>query len=379
MLNFNNIKKTTTLIRIVFVVENGFTKRDYERFYINELKDNGFEVLIVDVKELIYGQVGDSLNKKSIDINYAECKSIKEFCEIVKEFKPNFSVNLVLPAKSKYLSRFIIALYLNRKSKLIEYSVVNLPLDLNFLLVKKAFKNILFFPWVLIRIPYSIVTNQNSIRFARRKLIKLHENDYDLYLKSLGRPKKDNKIPYLLFLDEGGPYHTDFIYQRIKSPLIPEIYYPEINKALIDLAENLKLQPLVQLHPRVDGDYIKKYYQIGISNDKTVDAIRDASLIVAHSSTAIQIAVLFQKPIILLKTTQLLEFKTSKLLINNFAKVLKCPCIWPEEASQIRSIPNVNIDSYLEYQNQYTKIPNTPNEFNSNILIQFLVKEHNLN
>jgi hypothetical protein len=379
MLNFNNIKEDVGSIRIVYVVENIFTKRDYERFYINELIENGFEVLIVDVTELIYGKLGNSLNIKSIDANYTRCKSIKQFYEIVNEFKPNFSINLVHHAKNKYLHRFIIQLILKKKSKLIEYYCENLPLNLSFLSIKFFLNGIFFIPWFFLRPSYNIVTNQNSIKFARGKLIKLHENDYDLYLKSSRKTKENSISPYLLFLDEGGPFHQDFIFQKIKCPLTPEIYYPEINKSLFNLADNLKLQPLVQLHPRVNGDDIKKYFQIGISNASTVDAIRDASLIVAHSSTAIQIAVLFQKPIILLKTTQLLEFKTSKLLINNFAKILKCPCIWPEEASQIHSIPSVNINSYLEYQNQYTKIPNTLNEFNSKILIEFLVKEHNLN
>ena len=378
MLNFNNIKEAISPIRIVYVVENIFTKRDYERFYINELIENGFEVLIVDVTELIYGKVGDSLNIKSIDNNYAKCKSIKEFCEIVIQFKPYFSVNLVHRAKSKYLYRFIIALYLNRKSKLIEHYCENLPLNLSFLSIKRVLKKIIFSPWLLIRPSYNIVNNQNSIKFASGKLIKLHENDYDLYLKSSRKSKKNTSIPYLLFLDEGGPFHPDFIFQKVKCPLTPEIYYPEINISLFNLAENLKLQPLVQLHPRVNGDNIKKYFQVGISNESTIEAIRDATLIVAHSSTAIQMAVLFQKPIILLKTTQLLEFKTSKLLIKNFTKLLMCPCIWPNEAYQILSIPEVNINSYLSYKNEYIKIHNTPNKFNSQILIDFLTNEYNL-
>ena len=378
MLNLNNIKKTISPIRIVYVVENIFTKRDYDRFYINELIENGFEVLIVDVTELIYGEVGDSLNIKSIDTNYAKCKSIKEFCEILKQFKPNFSVNLVHRAKNKYLYRFFIALYLNRKSKLIEHYCENLPLNLSFLSIKRVLKKILFSPWLLIRPSYSIVTNQNSIKFASGKLIKLHENDYDLYLKSSRKSKKNTSIPYLLFLDEGGAFHPDFIYQKVKCPLTPEIYYPEINRSLFNLAENLKLQPLVQLHPRVNGDNIKKYFQVGISNESTIDAIRDASLIVAHSSTAIQMAVLFQKPIILLKTTQLLEYKSSKLLIKNFTKLLMCPCIWSNDANQILSIPNVHINSYLLYKNEYIKIQNTPNEFNSQVLIDFLTNEYNL-
>ena len=378
MSNIDNIKKDFSPIRILYVVENVFTKRDYERFYINELIENGFEVLIVDISELIYGKVGNSLNIKSIDTNYAKCKSIKEFYETLKKFNPNFAVNLIHPAKNKYLFRFIIAFCLKIKSRLIEFNSGNLPLNIGHFSLKKVLKSIFFFPWLLLCPSYSIVTNQNSIKSAKGKLIKLHENDYDLYLKASIKKKSESVKPYLLFLDEGGPFHPDYIYQGIKCPLTPEIYYPEVNKSLIDLAKNLKLQPIVQLHPRVNGDNIKKYFEVGISDESTVDAIRDASLIVAHSSTAIQIAVLFQKPIILLKTTQLLELKTSKLLIKNFAKLLNCACIWPHEAKQIFSIPNVNINYYVAYQDQFTKIANTKNQLNSQVLIDFLINEKSL-
>jgi hypothetical protein len=377
MLNiFNN--KRYNIIRIVYVVENVFTKRDYERFYINELIENGFEVLIIDVTELIYGNVENSLNLEPIETNYVKCKNFKEFFERVKQFKPYFSVNLVHRGINKYLSRFIISFFLNKKSKLIDYYCVNLPLNRKFPSIKIVLKKFIFIPWLLIRPSYNIVTNQYSIKFAKGKLIKLHENDYDFYLKSLKKLKEELKTPYLLFLDEGGPFHPDFVFQKIKCPLTPEIYYSEINISLNSLAYNLKLEPRVQLHPRVNSENIKKYFNVKISNESTIEAIRDASLIVAHCSTAIQIAVLFKKPIILLKTTQYVDLKISKLLINNFKELLNCPCIWPQDVDQISSIPNVDLDSYIKFQNQFTRIPNLPDKFNSEILIDFLRNEHNV-
>jgi hypothetical protein len=374
---YSSNKKNTfgNPIRIVYVVENKFTERDSNRVYLNDLINNGFEVLVIDISYIIYGKAVFSLDVKAIINNYIECKSLNEFYKLVNDFKPDFSVNFVHRAKSKYLIRLSIALFLCNKSRLIEYYCENIPLDTPLFSYKTVIKKIFFLPWIFYKPAYSIVTNQRSIKLAKGKLIKLHENDYDLYLKALMLKPEYTSEPYLLFLDEGGPFHPDFVFQKIKCPLTSEIYYPEINESLFRLAANLKLKPIVQLHPKVDSNHVKNFFQFEISQMPSIDAIRGASLIVAHSSTAIQMAVIFQKPIILLKTHQLLEYSNSKLLIKNFAKRLNCLCIWVDESSKIHSIPIVDIDAYKAYQNEFTKIPDTDDKLNGQLFIDFLTNE----
>lgn len=373
--------KKNDKIRIAYIVENIFTERDCKRFFIMELEQCGFEVLIIDISKIFNPDIDKLLIisprvNKSLNIVY--CNNILDFYKAIRQFKPNYCLRLFSPALKAYFKRLILSIFLKLNTKVIEFNIVNLPFNSNSFSFKKVFRFLLFIPWIFIKPSFSYVTNQRGLSISKGKPILMHEFDYDLYLKSINHTENFKGEPYLLFLDEDCPFHSDFIYQGITNPCTPEVYYKEVNNVLQILSDNLKLNAIVQLHPRANFERSRKFYDKVISEKSTADAIRDASLIVGHASTAIQLAVLFKKPIILIKTKQYEQLNLSYNLILNFQKLLKCTSIWASEASRISSLPIIDESAYEAYESIYTKISGTPKKYSYEIFAHFLNKENNI-
>lgn len=366
--------------KIVYIVETVFTERDYKRFFVEEMRLSGFEVLILDLTPIFYSRVYDKVRSASYEQSpfIKVCFSISAFYKAINDFKPDFSWNFVSPARKKYFKRLLVNFLLRWMTTVIDYNVINLPLFSEDKGIRKQLiewvKAIYYSPFAIAKPHYSYTTNLLTLKNSRGKPIKIHEFDYDLYLEAIKTSKTNSKEPYLLFLDEDCVFHSDFIYKNIPNPCSEDIYFPQVNKALNDLGFNLRLKPMVQLHPRARVERSGKYYHAEISKQTTANAIRNAALIVAHASTAIQLAVLFKKPIILLETTQYKQLTLAYSVLLCFEQILKCEVIDAESACGIKKLPVINQPAYEAYQVKYVKVPGTPEKFSHEIFSAALLK-----
>lgn len=366
--------------KIVYVVETVFTERDYKRFFVDEMRFSGFEVLILDLTPVFYAHVYDKVkpasNKASSLIT--ECFSLSAFYKAINDFKPDFCWNFISPARKKYFKRLQVNFFLRCNTTVIDYNVINLPLVSEGKSIRNQLigllRSLFFLPFTIARPQFSYTTNLSTLKNSRGKPLKIHEVDYDLYLEATRAGKTKSETPYLLFLDEDCVFHTDFIYKNIPNPFSADVYFPEVNKALNDLATNLQLRKVVQLHPRAKVDRSGSYYEAEISAKTTASAIRDADLIVAHASTAIQLAVLFQKPVLLLETSQYKKLTHAYNVLLSFERVLKCHVVDAESAHEIKTLPVINPQAYKTYQANYIKVPGTPEKFSHEIFSAALME-----
>lgn len=365
-------------IKLVYVVETVFSERDYKRFFVNELRLRGFDILILALTKVFYDKVYDKVvdknQKKSEDI--VECSSLSDFYKAINSFHPDFCWNFISPGKKKYFTRLIVNSILRFKTTVIEFNIINLPLVAEKLGIKdsfkKAIKTIIYSPFLFCKPQYSYVTNFKTLETCVGKPLKIHEFDYDLYLEAVNKKEPNTGKPYLLFLDEDCVFHSDFIYRNIINPCTEDVYFKEVNTALKELSEKLNLNLVIQLHPRAQIERSGKFYEGDISNKPTAEAIRDASFVVAHASTAIQLAVLFKKPILLLETSEYKQLKVSYQLLLNFQQILRCTAISPDTASLINKIPSVDQEAYGLYEKKYIKITGTPRKFSYEIFSELL-------
>ena len=79
-----------------------------------------------------------------------------------------------------------------------------------------------------------------GINSKKTSVIKSHNFDYDSFLQKKHIKSKKNSN-YLVFLDEDGPYHSDFIFANVKPYITKENYYPSMNLGLDLIAKSLKL------------------------------------------------------------------------------------------------------------------------------------------
>jgi hypothetical protein len=175
------------------------------------------------------------------------------------------------------------------------------------------------------------------------KIKKINDHEYEVFKKLRKLPRKKNQI---IFIDEmkDSPMDHDCYWNYPKSLEInSEYYWDRINSFLDIVHEQTRINPVIAAAHRRKKDDIpinKKF----IFN-KTPELIKDAKLVLSHSSTAIHYAVLFKKPIILLNINEFEKKQTSILHVRKFQQLLGCAVVKIEEI--LEKFDKFKVEKYL--------------------------------
>jgi hypothetical protein len=166
--------------------------------------------------------------------------------------------------------------------------------------------------------------SMEAIKGKKTSIIQAHNFDYDFFLKEKN-VKQNKDTNFLVFLDEDGPYHSDFLKQEVDPYVTAKNYYHAIDLGLDVIAKSLKLNIKIAAHPRSNYENKEIKYKHTILQNQTFELVRDADVVVGHGSTALQWAVLMNKPIIFVTTNEIQNAFYAKnylKLINSFASEL---------------------------------------------------------
>jgi hypothetical protein len=137
----------------------------------------------------------------------------------------------------------------------------------------------------------------NSLVGAETKLVPCHTYDYELYLKKKEFTWTGEKK--ILFIDQDYPYAQDF--KTLGYEVDAENYFRLINVAFDQIERVLKMPVVIAVHPRADyNDKRRPFGDRKLVYDDTVEQIAQSELVLGHTSTALGIAVAFNKPIVIL-------------------------------------------------------------------------------
>ena len=163
--------------------------------------------------------------------------------------------------------------------------------------------------------------------------------------------------PYILFLDEDVCFHPDYLHAEEKPAASPDRYFPTMNAGLEAIAKYYNLELIVAAHPRSNYEKIAKRFSFPLVQNKTYELIKNASLVVAHGSTSIQMSIILNKPIILVTTDELEEsscFEVYKQFRRDLNKsvINLNHCLdkvnWPGEAYIDKSVYNNYFEKYIK-------------------------------
>jgi len=213
------------------------------------------------------------------------------------------------------------------------------------------------------------------------KIIKAHSLDYDLYLEEekVSNNHQSNE-EYILFIDEFGPYHPDILFNENRKPDVKsKTYFSDINIFFNRLECETGIMVLIAAHPRSDYTNIgNPYGKRKIISGETIKLVKNAKFVVAHASTAISFAVLYNKPIILLSSPD--YSKRYNHGIKALGKELNVIIL---NVSKPFFLPNnyLNTDelSYNEYIDKYIKSDGTLKKNVWEIFTDFIEEENNSN
>ena len=194
-------------------------------------------------------------------------------------------------------------------------------------------------------------------------IIKAHAFDYDHYLEQNKYDENLSHNPFAVFLDEDVPCHPDYNILGIEPYCDKKTYYSEINTFFRDFELKTGLKVIVAAHPRSDKKTQKKNYEERKTfSNKTVQLIKQSECVIAHASTAINGAVLYNKKLILIDSDHYKQRYRNH--IRSYSILLNTDLINISNQNSAEISDNeFDKEKYQSYMDLYIKESGTPNKF----------------
>ena len=195
----------------------------------------------------------------------------------------------------------------------------------------------------------------NHFTKRAKQILWIGSQDYHLYQNALSQNKTcQSNQPFILFIDDNLPFASDWTVLGISSPVSAQKYYQSMRRFLDSLESTWGMKVIIAGHPSSYHDQrVKEGFGTSeVIYGQTARLVINASVILAHGSTAVSFAILDKKPLMFL-TTEELSKTTYGLHVNTMAKRLglKVLNIDNDYAIPVLSCfqPNLNLyNNYIE-------------------------------
>jgi hypothetical protein len=365
------------ITKVVYFVETPFNARDYDRFGVETLSENGFEVEVWEFTPFLHPE---SYGRISVPdpVNYGKhylFLSKRHALKSIVKLKNNCFVVCII----SYFFRSL-PIYRTLSKNKVKYGVFmssTLPPiagvrnirglfnKLKKITPQKLFKalyNRVPFKFIGIKPPTIILAvgekaiNSNYPIDNDTEILWLHTLDYDVYLKEKDiSTQADPKIG--IFIDEYLPFHPDYTHHGLRPFSTPEKYYPLLCRLFDFLEEEYSLDIVIAADPRSRYEDHPDYFGgRQVIRGRTAELIRKAGFVIMHGSTAINFAVLFKKPLIFVTTNDLKQSGEGPM-INAMASAFRKKVINLENTMEIDLEKElvINEEDYCDYRNLYIK------------------------
>ncbi len=379
--------------KLNIVIEFPLLNKDFNRFGIKYLSKK-FEVEIIDISNLtnkdmsIYEYTDPYIHNMKKDFILNKIISIRELFKFININKNKLTIDYLSDKPVNELIRYVM--YFS-KLKLIKTSHGMHPTQLpNYkqfeFYLKKIFsisawinflaKNLRFNYWYI----YIVSCKKAEKLLKSEHIIYSHTFDYDIFLNFKKRKydqclnKNNIKKSKAVFIDQNLADNTDFIFTKNKT-VTRDIYYNE----LVDFFKKLKSDwdISIAVHPKNKIEIVKKYFKdFKISIQNTISEVENSDIVFCHYSTALNFAYLFNKPIIMIHTNEMMNKKyyfRSMLALSNYHNI-KSINISNFNYTKFNFKKNSNISKYKKYLSDYIKHPKSKQINSWKIFSNFIEK-----
>lgn len=187
--------------------------------------------------------------------------------------------------------------------------------------------------------------------------------DYEIYRTYRMRARSHTNSGICVYLEDGLTGHPDFARNGIKS-LERGPFLSSLNRVFDCIEKKASWEVVIAAHPRSHG--VWRSSDFGgrtVVNSKTVEFAAEAELVVAHYSTAVSFAVLGRRPLLFLKTREMIGTSHERAT-NRLASALGAVCLNADDAGDFEAIDprglKPDLDAYERFVNEYIKPPGVP-------------------
>ena len=385
------MSKPTANGRVAYVLQNPLNSRDYERFGIPDLLAEGIGVAVIDVSAVVHPHIEfpASAPEAFPEVETIRAPSAGEIGNIVPRLAAaNVIFNL---AESGFVTRGNLPVFrvLARAGKPYLATASNsfpawnrkvedrpsLRARGGDMFIRRRQINPL--RSLLARIPpawLGATAPAFIVRGGRRSMdnrlvgpgtvaIDAHAMDYDIYLREAARRPVASDTA--VFIDENRPFHRDLKEMGYDSIVEPDDYFAKLRHLFGRIEKELGLAVVIAASPRTD--YASRPHLFGgrrVIQGGTARAIAECRLVLAHRSTAIGFAVMFEKPVLQIATRDNYEHPTQRPYFDGFARALNKPITFYDDpaAADLGRAMVIDRRASAEYMADYVKRPETPNK-----------------
>ena len=145
--------------------------------------------------------------------------------------------------------------------------------------------------------PYDLLVTSGNLPGCD---VRINHPDWELY-RSVRKGERLLPYRYAVFLDEFFPLHPDLLHFSRNYKADPEAYHRAMNAFFDRYEKRTGLRVVIAAHPK--SDYGEGTFgERPILKYRTVELVRDAEAVFMHSSASLTFALLFDKPLALLRT-----------------------------------------------------------------------------
>lgn len=365
---------------VLFIVESPFSDRDYKRFGVDILIQQGFSVHVFDCTPMLNPRLYNkhSSVKKEKNFSYQTILHSDKFVEHLKLI--GGQITAIALIQFRLSSYKIFKILLRHK---IEYSLIMFPpvpvetLRAKIPLVKRINTKIRSMSlntlrtlaiyrlplWMLriesaryvfcaVDLPY----NQPKIVDNRSERCIIHSLDYEIYQEDLAQ--SDNGYGSIVFLDQSLPIHPDFINEPVTNLPPKEKYFNEMSDFFETLEKKFKVKVVVSAHPRSDILLLSKFYKgREVFINRTNDLVKNSVFCVAHYSNAINYAALHNKPLKLVTTNDIDKCSLMRSCIDAYASYFNASVFNISNRSDLCFFNDLDVDEkiYKRFVNNFVK------------------------
>ena len=365
-------------IKVYYLINQKLDKRNIKRFFFDYFFKKNIEVVVIN---FFFQKKTRFKNFKYFYFKSNKFKILKN----ITNFKPNYFIDLT----QKKTSEVFFQLFLrfcgikrvtintglipveNLKHGLIKYSIIN---ESFIKILNKVISRIYYKILITFLLPksfLSFVSGKKGFNLAKKRgdvvIIKSHNLDYDEYI--LSKKKIPFKSNYFVYVDQD--FHNsidlkmdDMYFKNSKNfEKKIKLFLSSIKKKIIVAGSNRRQKKIKLFH--------KKTIYL-----KTHNLIKNCKLVIGHNSTALQYAVLYNKPILLLSTKELKKIPLIYENIISFKKELRCNYLNIDKEKFFLKKVNMKIDKklYKKYISKYVNENILSNKSSFDILSKYYKK-----
>lgn len=185
-----------------------------------------------------------------------------------------------------------------------------------------------------------------------------HAMDYETFLAERDPLPADR--PYAVFIDEYHPYHPDVIGMGGKHPTPPDYYFDRLRKFFDRVEAELGIEVVIAACPRAEYDDKPRVFGARrVEKFATAPLVSGATLVLAHRSTAIAFAIMFDKPVLQIAHRTSYEAPAQKPYFDAFSEILGKPIRFIDDpaSAELAGVLDIDRDAYDRYKRDYLKRP----------------------